>query len=163
VALRNVEAIPLEFGNGDGERRLTSRWKLVATSRLGGNAGLERPRQGAIRDVSVGRAVGIDDGKGCPTRVRRCLGEAYRLCQGSCADGLGAGPRCPSAWRHDGGLVRHRDWVTKGLGGGGEARGGGRKRERGAGVGGCAAVVVRWRVADESWPSSVIATGYIGR
>jgi len=26
-----------------------------------------------------------------------------------------------------------------------------------------AAVVVRWSVADESWPSSVIATGYIGR
>jgi len=35
---------------------------------------------------------------------------------------------------------------------------GGRKSEQGAGVGGRGAVVARWWVEDESWPSSDIAT-----
>jgi len=40
---------------------------------------------------------------------------------------------------------------------------GGRKSEQGAGVGGRGAVVPRYCVTDESWPSSDIATGYQGR
>jgi len=39
---------------------------------------------------------------------------------------------------------------------------GGRKSEQGARAGRRGAVVTRWWVTDESWPSSDVATGYEG-